>query len=388
MAFPRGASAFETEENHAETLEARHAETPFVSATADAFPPRDDARGLADPSSDSEDEHADVAADDAWFRDDARRDARAFDRADRRERAAFRDVDAERGDAEESEGGLFSRRAPRALAAPFETDEDTRTITPPFDVFFPDDARLDRDALRRIRWLSASDAASVGGGARSFEKRREENREPAGASRTRFRLFPDVAGDDETDASSSSEDDDRTDRTIPREDAREQRATRRLATTLRVSSRKAKAADAPREGSGSRVVVSARERRTARDDAYHDALLALYRDWSPNTKAWFLSCAMDARDRGRFEAYLGSSPERLDDVVPTSFRDADDGAGAARARRAADAFERVFGRAPASGEDFALCVAPFAARDIETGEVWRFVYPEERHRAARETRPE
>ena len=96
MASPRAAdeaSAFETDED-------TRAETPdggddFVSATAFKSPRGGYACGVADLSSDGEDEHADVVDD----------DARAFDRAHRRGRASsFRGVDAESRD-DSSEGG-------------------------------------------------------------------------------------------------------------------------------------------------------------------------------------------------------------------------------------------------------------------------------------------
>ena len=398
MAFPRGASAFETEETRAETPEASHAETPFVFATDDALPPRGDARGLGDPSSDSEDEHADAADDDAWlpawFRDDARRETRSFDRADRRRPAAslFRDVcdterfdDARAGqDHHEKREELFSRRdSLRALAATVERDEDERFTIPSFDEFSPDDARLDGDMLRRIRWLtgSARDSSSVAGGFRSSDETRfraEDRRAESvrGFPRTRRRSGLFFASDDATSAFESNEDDSEAELSFDASDDASSEDDRRTIRYegARVSSRTVKETD---EGFREGFREGSRASELERDgDAFHDALLALYRNWSLSDRNWFFHDVMDEATRDRFDAYLESSRERLDAIkMPTAFPDAD---AAEAAEKAADAFERVFGRAPASEEDFRLCVAPFEMRDIETGKVTGYKYPRRR----------
>ena len=147
MASPRGAdeaSAFETDED-------THAETPdsgddFVSATDFKSPRGGYSCGVADLSSDGEDEHADVVDD----------DARAFDRAHRRGRASsFRGVDAESRD-DSSEGGRSSSESTvlaDADATGADDDDDAPRRLGSSRVILPND--LDQDMLRYVKRLQA-----------------------------------------------------------------------------------------------------------------------------------------------------------------------------------------------------------------------------------------
>ena len=148
MASPRGAdeaSAFETDED-------TRAETPdsgddFVSATAFKSPRGGYACGVADLSSDGEDEHADVVDD----------DARAFDRAHRRGRASsFRGVDAESRD-DSSEGGHSSSESTvRADADATGADDDDDA--PSREILANE---LNQDVLRHVTRLADAFSAEA-----------------------------------------------------------------------------------------------------------------------------------------------------------------------------------------------------------------------------------
>ena len=117
----------------------------------------------------------------------------------------------------------------------------------------------------------------------------------------------------------------------------------------------------------------------ASSDTFFAALLELYDNWSPSDQRWFLwrSGTLDgvrgsARLRARLLARSENENDRFRDAFPNA-RDAGDPEDATR--RVLDAFVRVFGRTPKTGNDFRLCVRPYAARH-RVGRIAEIVHPE------------
>ena len=77
--------------------------------------------------------------------------------------------------------------------------------------------------------------------------------------------------------------------------------------------------------------------------------------------------------RARLLARSENENDRFRDAFPNA-RDAGDPEDATR--RVLDAFVRVFGRTSKTGNDFRLCVRPYAARDIASGGIAEIVHPE------------
>jgi hypothetical protein len=387
MASPRGAdeaSAFETYED-------TRAETPdsggdFVSATAFKSPRGGYACGVADLSSDGEDEHADVVDD----------DARAFDRAHRRGRASsFRGVDAESRD-DSSEGGHSSSESTvRADADATDADDADDDDDAPWRLGSPREILandLNQEVLRHVTRLA--DAFS----AEAF---------PADAEHDAFLSSgngnQNDFGDDFDDAFCSSRRD-----SFPRGDVwspYEQTVSAEVpvdvssATTQidllntslndldlvceparrdeddREASWFLNAADATRATQATQSPKSVSEDDRPSDDSFFTALLELWFNWSSVDKTWFLygsGVFENARDRDRFEDYLEVYLRM--ELHRRVF--ASDGETPSEAtRRVVDAFVRVFGHTPKTERDFRLCLTPCKTYDIETRAVTGLVFP-------------
>ena len=132
------------------------------------------------------------------------------------------------------------------------------------------------------------------------------------------------ASDDATSAFESNEDDSEAELSFDASDDASSEEDRRTIgyEGARVSSRTVKETD---EGFREGFREGSRASELERDgDAFHDALLALYRNWSLSDRNWFFHDVMDEATRDRFDAYLESSRERLDAIkMPTAFPDAD-----------------------------------------------------------------
>ena len=388
MASPRAAdeaSAFETDED-------TRAETPdggddFVSATAFKSPRGGYACGVADLSSDGEDEHADVVDD----------DARAFDRAHRRGRASsFRGVDAESRD-DSSEGGHSSSQstvradADATDAAAADDDDDApRSFGSP-GVISPND--LNQDILRHVRHVMrlVNDPEAF----------------PADAEHDAFLSSgngnQNDFGDDSDDAFCSSRRD-----SFPRDDVwspYERTASAEVpvdvssATTQidllntslndldlvwdparrdeddREASWFLNAADATRATQATQSPKSVSEDDRPKDDSFFTALLELWFNWSSVDKTWFLygsGVFENARDRDRFEDYL-EVYSRME--LHRRFFASDGETPSEATRRVVDAFVRVFGHTPKTERDFRLCLTPCKTYDIETRAVTGLVFP-------------
>ena len=388
MASPRAAdeaSAFETDED-------TRAETPdggddFVSATAFKSPRGGYACGVADLSSDGEDEHADVVDD----------DARAFDRAHRRGRASsFRGVDAESRD-DSSEGGHSSSQstvradADATDAAAADDDDDApRSFGSP-GVISPND--LNQDILRHVRHVMrlVNDPEAF-----YADAEHDAFLSSGNGNQNDF-------GDDSDDAFCSSRRDSfpRDDvwspyeRTVPAEVPVDvSSATTQidlLNTSLndldlvceparrdeddREASWFLNAADATRATQATQSPKSVSEDDRPKDDSFFTALLELWFNWSSVDKTWFLygsGVFENARDRDRFEDYL---EVYLRMELHRRFFASDGETPSEATRRVVDAFVRVFGHTPKTERDFRLCLTPCKTYDIETRAVTGLVFP-------------
>ena len=386
MASPRGAdeaSAFETDED-------TRAETPdsgddFVSATAFKSPRGGYACGVADLSSDGEDEHADVVDD----------DARAFDRAHRRGRASsFRGVDAESRD-DSSEGGHSSSESTvRADADATDADDDDDDapwrLGSPREIL-PND--LNQDMLRHVqhvmRLQNDPDAFYADAEHDAFLSSGNGNQND-------FR-------DDLDDAFFSSRRD-----SFPRDDVwSPYERTVYAEVPVDVSSATTQI-DLLNTSLNDLDLLWDPARRDEDDqpkdafgDSFFTALLELWFNWSSVDKTWFLyrsGVFKNDRDIGRFEDYMedylcasygaGVFENARDD---DGFGDylkvylcmehhrrffASDGETPSEAtRRVVDAFVRVFGHTPKTERDFRLCLTPCKTYDIETRAVTGLVFP-------------
>ena len=381
MASPRGAdeaSAFETDED-------TRAETPdsgddFVSATDFKSPRGGYACGVADLSSDGEDEHADVVDD----------DARAFDRAHRRGRASsFRGVDAESRD-DSSEGGRSSSESTvLADADATDADDDAPRRLGSSRVILPND--LDQDMLRYVKRLQADADADADAEHDAFASSRNENLDDLSDDGDFFfsrRRFPrddvssrasfvpyeqTVSAEVPFDVSSATTPLDLLD-TSPHDLDLFWELARRDEDDL--GSWFADAADAARATTSPESVSEDDQPEDARGDAFFAALLELWFNWSPTDKKWFLyhsGVFKNDRDRDRFEDYM----KVYFCAEPRGRFFASDVASSEATSRVLDAFVRVFGRAPKTERDFRLCLTPCEARDIETRAVTHLVFPGE-----------
>jgi hypothetical protein len=386
MASPRGAdeaSAFETDED-------TRAETPdsgddFVSATAFKSPRGGYACGVADLSSDGEDEHADVVGD----------DARAFDRAHRRGRASsFRGVDAESRD-DSSEGGHSSSESTvRANADATGADDDDdapRRLWSSREILAND---LNQDVLRHVqhvmRLQNDPEAFSADAEDDAFLSSGNENQNDF--------------GDDLDDPFFSSRRD-----SFPRDDVSSPyERTVYAEVPVDVSSATTTQIDLLNTSLNDLDLLWDPARRDEDDqpkdafgDSFFTALLELWFNWSSVDKTWFLyrsGVFKNDRDIGRFEDYMedylcasygaGVFENARDD---DGFGDylkvylcmehhrrffASDGETPSEAtRRVVDAFVRVFGHTPKTERDFRLCLTPCKTYDIETRAVTGLVFP-------------
>ena len=388
MASPRAAdeaSAFETDED-------TRAETPdggddFVSATAFKSPRGGYACGVADLSSDGEDEHADVVDD----------DARAFDRAHRRGRASsFRGVDAESRD-DSSEGGHSSSQstvradADATDAAAADDDDDApRSFGSP-GVISPND--LNQDILRHVRhvmrlvndpeafYADAEDDAFLSSGNGNQNDFGDDSDDAFCSSRRDSFPRDDVWSPYErtvpaevpVDVSSATTQIDLlntslNDLDLYCEPARRDEDDREASWFLN-------AADATRATQSTQSPKSVSEDDRPKDDSFFTALLELWFNWSSVDKTWFLygsGVFENARDRDRFEDYLEVYLRM--ELHRRVF--ASDGETPSEAtRRVVDAFVRVFGHTPKTERDFRLCLTPCKTYDIETRAVTGLVFP-------------
>jgi hypothetical protein len=387
MASPRAAdeaSAFETDED-------TRAETPdggddFVSATAFKSPRGGYACGVADLSSDGEDEHADVVDD----------DARAFDRAYRRGRASsFRGVDAESRD-DSSEGGHSSsestvRADADATGADDDDDDAPWRLGSPREILAND---LNQEVLRHVQHVmrlqndpeafpadAEHDAfASSGNGNQNdfgddfdgddfFSSRRDSfPRDDVWSPYERT-----VSAEVPVDVSSATTQIDLLNTSLNDLDlfwdpARRDEDDREASWFLY-------AADATRATQATQSPKSVSEDDQPKDDSFFTALLELWFNWSSVDKTWFLygsGVFENARDRDRFEDYLEVYLRM--ELHRRVF--ASDGETPSEAtRRVVDAFVRVFGREPKTERDFRLCLTPCKTYDIETRAVTGLVFP-------------
>jgi hypothetical protein len=414
MASPRAAdeaSAFETDED-------TRAETPdggddFVSATAFKSPRGGYACGVADLSSDGEDEHADVVDD----------DARAFDRAHRRGRASsFRGVDAESRD-DSSEGGHSSSESTvRAdadatdAAADDDDDDAPRSFGSP-GVISPND--LNQDILRHVRHVmrlvndpeafpaDAEHDAFLSSGNGNQNDFGDDFDDPFCSSRRDS--FPrddvwspyerTVSAEVPVDVSSATTQIDLLNTSLNDLDlvwdpARRDEDDREASWFLN-------AADATRATQATQSPKSVSEDDRPKDDSFFTALLELWFNWSSVDKTWFLygsGVFENARDRDRFgdymEDYLCASygsgvfenardDDGFSDYLEVYLRMeyhrrvfASDGETPSETtRRVVDAFVRVFGHTPKTERDFRLCLTPCKTYDIETRAVTGLVFP-------------
>ena len=337
MASPRGAyeaSALETEETRSEG-EVGLDRSLLFGADASGSP----RASCAD--------RADIGIDDAWFkrqsfdghfepfaatfRDDAWGDARAF----------------EASDSVTSEGGRSSSASTARAEATDADDADEEAPTPSNagSIAFetkPDD--LDPDLLRRIRYLTQKEVIESSSSRSSFD---DDDDAAIGVCDETLATPRDVFLDEEAD------DDD-----VWFADADDD-AARRLGEDF------------------SRRRFEDEDEDDASSDAFFAALLELYDNGSPSDRSWFLwhSGTLDGVRRARLRRLLLARREndRFRDAVPNA-RDAGDPEDATR--RVLDAFVRVFGRTPKTGNDFRLCMRPYAARDIASGGIAEIVHPE------------
>ena len=388
MASPRAAdeaSAFETDED-------TRAETPdggddFVSATAFKSPRGGYACGVADLSSDGEDEHADVVDD----------DARAFDRAHRRGRASsFRGVDAESRD-DSSEGGHSSSQstvradADATDAAAADDDDDApRSFGSP-GVISPND--LNQDILRHVRhvmrlvndpeafYADAEDDAFLSSGNGNQNDFGDDSDDAFCSSRRDSFPRDDVWSPYErtvpaevpVDVSSATTQIDLlntslNDLDLYCEPARRDEDDREASWFLN-------AADATRATQSTQSPKSVSEDDRPKDDSFFTALLELWFNWSSVDKTWFLygsGVFENARDRDRFEDYL---EVYLRMELHRRFFASDGETPSEATRRVVDAFVRVFGHTPKTERDFRLCLTPCKTYDIETRAVTGLVFP-------------
>ena len=331
MASPRGvheASASETEETRSE------GEVPLDRSLLFGA----DASGS--PRASCAD-RADICIDDAWFErqsfdghfepfaatfhDDAWGDARAFEASDSVTSEGGRSSSASTVRAEATDADDADEEAPRrdAGSVAFETK--------------PDD--LDPDLLRRIRYLTQKEVEVKSSSSRSSF---DDDDAAIGVRDETLATPRDVFLDEFADA-----DDD---------------AARRRGDFSR------------------RASFEDEDEDDASSDTFYAALLELYDNWSPSDQRWFLwrSGTLDgvrgsARLRARLLARSENENDRFRDAFPNA-RDAGDPEDATR--RVLDAFVRVFGRTPKTGNDFRLCVRPYAARDIASGGIAEIVHPE------------
>ena len=388
MASPRAAdeaSAFETDED-------TRAETPdggddFVSATAFKSPRGGYACGVADLSSDGEDEHADVVDD----------DARAFDRAHRRGRASsFRGVDAESRD-DSSEGGHSSSQstvradADATDAAAADDDDDApRSFGSP-GVISPND--LNQDILRHVRhvmrlvndpeafYADAEDDAFLSSGNGNQNDFGDDFDDAFCSSRRDSFPRDDVWSPYErtvpaevpVDVSSATTQIDLlntslNDLDLYCEPARRDEDDREASWILN-------AADATRATQATQSPKSVSEDDRPKDDSFFTALLELWFNWSSVDKTWFLygsGVFENARDRDGFEDYL-EVYSRME--LHRRFFASDGETPSEATRRVVDAFVRVFGHTPKTERDFRLCLTPCKTYDIETRAVTGLVFP-------------
>ena len=388
MASPRAAdeaSAFETDED-------TRAETPdggddFVSATAFKSPRGGYACGVADLSSDGEDEHADVVDD----------DARAFDRAHRRGRASsFRGVDAESRD-DSSEGGHSSSQstvradADATDAAAADDDDDApRSFGSP-GVISPND--LNQDILRHVRhvmrlvndpeafYADAEDDAFLSSGNGNQNDFGDDSDDAFCSSRRDSFPRDDVWSPYErtvpaevpVDVSSATTQIDLLNTSLNDLDlvwdpARRDEDDREASWFLN-------AADATRATQSTQSPKSVSEDDRPKDDSFFTALLELWFNWSSVDKTWFLygsGVFENARDRDRFEDYL---EVYLRMELHRRFFASDGETPSEATRRVVDAFVRVFGHTPKTERDFRLCLTPCKTYDIETRAVTGLVFP-------------
>ena len=388
MASPRAAdeaSAFETDED-------TRAETPdggddFVSATAFKSPRGGYACGVADLSSDGEDEHADVVDD----------DARAFDRAHRRGRASsFRGVDAESRD-DSSEGGHSSSQstvradADATDAAAADDDDDApRSFGSP-GVISPND--LNQDILRHVRhvmrlvndpeafYADAEHDAFLSSGNGNQNDFGDDSDDPFCSSRRDSFPRDDVWSPYErtvpaevpVDVSSATTQIDLLNTSLNDLDlvwdpARRDEDDREASWFLN-------AADATRATQSTQSPKSVSEDDRPKDDSFFTALLELWFNWSSVDKTWFLygsGVFENARDRDRFEDYL-EVYSRME--LHRRFFASDGETPSEATRRVVDAFVRVFGHTPKTERDFRLCLTPCKTYDIETRAVTGLVFP-------------
>jgi hypothetical protein len=340
MASPRGAyeaSASETEETRSE------GEVPLDRSLLFGA----DASGS--PRASCAD-RADIGIDDAWFKrqsfdghfepfavtfhDDAWGDARAF----------------EASDSVTSEGGRSSSASTVRAEATFLDADDADEEAPRRDagsVAFetrPDD--LDPDLLRRIRYLTQKEVKVKSSSSRSsFDDDDAAIGVRDETLATPRDLFLDEEADDDDVWFADADDD----------------AARRLGEDF------------------SRRRFEDEDEDDASSDTFFAAILELYDNWSPSDQRWFLWRS------GRLDGVRGSARlrrrlllarrenDRFRDAFPNA-RDAGDPEDATR--RVLDAFVRVFGRTPKTGNDFRLCVRPYAARDIASGGIAEIVHPE------------
>ena len=388
MASPRAAdeaSAFETDED-------TRAETPdggddFVSATAFKSPRGGYACGVADLSSDGEDEHADVVDD----------DARAFDRAHRRGRASsFRGVDAESRD-DSSEGGHSSSQstvradADATDAAAADDDDDApRSFGSP-GVISPND--LNQDILRHVRHVmrlvndpeafpaDAEDDAFLSSGNGNQNDFCDDSDDAFCSSRRDSFPRDDVwspyertaSAEVPVDVSSATTQIDLlntslNDLDLYCEPARRDEDDREASWILN-------AADATRATQATQSPKSVSEDDRPKDDSFFTALLELWFNWSSVDKTWFLygsGVFENARDRDGFEDYL-EVYSRME--LHRRFFASDGETPSEATRRVVDAFVRVFGHTPKTERDFRLCLTPCKTYDIETRAVTGLVFP-------------
>ena len=388
MTSPRAAdeaSAFETDED-------TRAETPdggddFVSATAFKSPRGGYACGVADLSSDGEDEHADVVDD----------DARAFDRAHRRGRASsFRGVDAESRD-DSSEGGHSSSQSTvRAdadatdAAADDDDDDAPRSFGSP-GVISPND--LNQDILRHVRhvmrlvndpeafYADAEDDAFLSSGNGNQNDFCDDSDDAFCSSRRDSFPRDDVWSPYErtvpagvpVDVSSATTQIDLlntslNDLDLYCEPARRDEDDREASWFLI-------AADATRATQATQSPKSVSEDDRPKDDSFFTALLELWFNWSSVDKTWFVygsGVFENARDRDRFEDYL---EVYLRMELHRRFFASDGETPSEATRRVVDAFVRVFGHTPKTERDFRLCLTPCKTYDIETRAVTGLVFP-------------
>ena len=388
MASPRAAdeaSAFETDED-------TRAETPdggddFVSATAFKSPRGGYACGVADLSSDGEDEHADVVDD----------DARAFDRAHRRGRASsFRGVDAESRD-DSSEGGHSSSQstvradADATDAAAADDDDDApRSFGSP-GVISPND--LNQDILRHVRHVmrlvndpeafpaDAEHDAFLSSGNGNQNDFCDDSDDAFCSSRRDSFPRDDVWSPYErtvpaevpVDVSSATTQIDLlntslNDLDLYCEPARRDEDDREASWILN-------AADATRATQSTQSPKSVSEDDRPKDDSFFTALLELWFNWSSVDKTWFLygsGVFENARDRDGFEDYL-EVYSRME--LHRRFFASDGETPSEATRRVVDAFVRVFGHTPKTERDFRLCLTPCKTYDIETRAVTGLVFP-------------